>query len=452
MDHSNLQTCQLQAGEYRITLNKRGWSNYSKQRSPVFYGIYSEIETASMRLQFNVNHELVRAEGRGKGWPSDLEFLKRTAGNDWVYYSTGGYTGSWETLSGGVSQTPVLFRIPEPYSEVFKTTGEYYLPNLSYDSNAIIGREPFNSLAVRKIVDGWYKELEKVWRSSADMPEPFSSFLAAAMENSPEILQRKADNLFAICDGRMSVLPPDSRHVDYNVIPLNISRGCLYKCRFCTVKSKAKFTSLTRTAISEQIDKLAAAYGENLCNYNAIFLGEHDALSTDDETILFSIECAVQGLGLNASYMNGSNAFLFGSVRSLMNKGDGFFNKLNQCGLKVFINIGLESADQETLDYIGKPLKRSRVIQCFERMQTLNATLSNIEFTANFLFDEKLPTGHMPALMALVGDVADTPKQKGSVYLSPLCLTPPSARTLYEFKQLKTFSNNPMYLYLIQRL
>ena len=98
MNHNKLQIAQYKGSEFRITLNKRGQEHYIKQRGPTINGIYCEIETQLMRLQFNLNHEIVRAQGRDQGWNNDLEYLKRTAGNDWVYYSTGGYSMSWDTL------------------------------------------------------------------------------------------------------------------------------------------------------------------------------------------------------------------------------------------------------------------------------------------------------------------------------------------------------------------
>ncbi|WP_031485902.1 radical SAM protein [Maridesulfovibrio frigidus] len=451
MDYNSLSTESFETDSFRITLNKRGENGYVKQRSPVVYGIYSEIETESSLLQFNLNNEIFRAEGRDKDWASDLEYLKRTIGNDWVYYSTGGYAGSWETLTDASFPSPVSFRVPEPYSEVYKTTGEYYLPNLQYDSNAIIGGSPFESSAVKRIVDNWYEELSEIRRVSEKLPSQFRDFLTSVIENSPEQLGKKAGELFTTCGGRMSVLPPDSRHVDYGIIPVNISRGCLYKCRFCTVKNSSVFSSFSKDRITDQLDELATSFGENLINYNSIFLGEHDALNAEDEIILFAITQALKRLKLDSSYMHGRNVFLFGSVSALMKKDEDFFNKLNNCGLNVFINLGLESTDQKTLDYIGKPLKSSQVIECFELMQLLNSRFEHIECTANFLFDEKLPAGHIPAFLDLVGGTTGTPQNKGTVYLSPLCLTRPSARTLYEFKQLKTFSNYPTYLYLIQR-
>lgn len=452
MDFDNLRTETVEGDGFRITLHRRGENAHVKQRRPVMYGVYSEIETESALLRFNLNNEIVRAEGRGEDWPSDLEYLKRTAGNDWVYYSTGGYAGSWETLTDASFPAPISFRIPEPYSEVYKTVGEYYLPNLPYESNNIIGDDPFATPGVRRILNGWHQEIEKVRSAAVELPPRFNRFLEDALRNSPERLQAKAERLFEVCGGRTSVLPPDARHADYDVIPLNISQGCLYKCRFCSVKNDMPFSERSRMEIRRQIDGLAALYGDDRYNYNSIFLGDHDALNTADDHILFAISEARNGLGFDRSYMRGANVFIFASVASLMAKEDGFFKKLDACGARVHINVGLESADQETLDYIGKPLGSAEVVRCFKRMQSLNREHQNIEFTGNFVFDEALPAGHIPAFLELAEGDGDAPPVKGTLYLSPLCLSRPSPETLFAFKQLKTFSMFATYLYIIQRV
>ncbi|GAB6175559.1 hypothetical protein JCM16814_04500 [Desulfobaculum senezii] len=442
----------LERGDLRITLHKRGENAYVKQRRPVTYGLYHEVETPSARLLFNLEGDIIRAEGRGGAWPSDLEYLRRTAGDDWVYYSTGGYGGSWETLTESPFPAQVSFRIPEPYSEVFKTFGEYYLPNLPYASNAILGTDPFAIPAVQALLDGWCDEVQAVRRKANDLPPQFRAFLGRVADNTPQRLRQKAKRLFAACGGRASVLPPDARHVDYNVIPLNISQGCLYKCRFCTVKNTMPFRTRSRADIAGQLDQLAALYGRDLINYNAVFLGDHDALGADDATILWAIGQARERLGIDRSYMQGASVFLFGSVTSLMAKDDAFFDRLGTCGASVYINVGLESVDQQTLDFIGKPLRSAQVARCFERMQEISARHASIECTANFVFDEALPQGHIPAFLELVGAAGGSAQAKGTVYMSPLCLSPPSARTLFELKQLKTWSRLPLYLYLIQRL
>ncbi len=137
------ETLTAEAGDYRVTLYKKGADTYAKTRHPVAHGLYHEIRTPDAVLQFNLYNEIVRARGLDEGWPSDREWLKRTLGDDWVYYSTGGYGGRHETFGAGSLPQPIRFHIPTLYSEIFRATGEYYLPNLSYPSNAILGDQPF---------------------------------------------------------------------------------------------------------------------------------------------------------------------------------------------------------------------------------------------------------------------------------------------------------------------
>ena len=104
-----------------------GSTAYSKMSFPVHCGIYNEIETKDFIFQFNLNSEIFRAKGKGREWAHPHEWLKRTQGNDWVYYSTGGYTG------------------------VFEATGEYYLPNFQYPTNSILGGHPFAQEEIARI-------------------------------------------------------------------------------------------------------------------------------------------------------------------------------------------------------------------------------------------------------------------------------------------------------------
>jgi hypothetical protein len=76
----------------------------------------------------NPNGEIKYLQGLDKGWPYPAEWLKRTAGNDWVYYSAGDYKG------------------------VYGLLGEYYVPCLSYQSNSIFSEKPFDHPSVRSAI------------------------------------------------------------------------------------------------------------------------------------------------------------------------------------------------------------------------------------------------------------------------------------------------------------
>ncbi|MBF0468860.1 MAG: radical SAM domain-containing protein [Desulfamplus sp.] len=444
-----------------MTLNKRGTSEYSKISFPLKYGIYSEIETQDAILQFNLNHEIVRAKGKSRQWLQPSEWLKRSMGNDWIYYSTGGYTG------------------------VFEATGEYYLPNLPYPTNSLLGGKPLNEPAVELLLSSWQEIVSKSLDSirsldgirlleslngkslpfslvetgtkesrsnTEDEISRFRLFLENALANTPRILQKKADALFEAAGGRITVMPPDARHVDYDIIPVSISDGCLYKCRFCRIKSDKPFAVKTPEKIEGQLAKLKQIYANDVVNYNAIFLGDHDALNAGKDSVLSAAQAAYRGLGLKDSYMHGAYLFMFGSVDSLMNADRSLFESLNCLPYRTYINIGLESADQATLDLIGKPLTASQVEEAFMEIQRINMRFGNIEVTSNFIMDENLPAGHYPSFLRLVRERIERPKIKGTVYLSPLRINKPSREVLFEFNRLKTSSRVPTFLYIIQRL
>jgi len=409
-----------------IELNCHGSNEYTKVSFPVKYGLFSKIETADYIFEFNLNHEIRHAKSKKKAWIHPSEWLKRTMGNDWVYYSTGGYSGVYEAL------------------------GEYYLPNLMYTTNSLLGGKPFREKEIDTIVHHWHNIISQV--QDKGMPNRFSRWLQKVLEPTPEKLAEKANTLIDISGSRVTVLPPDARHVDYNLIPLTISDGCLYKCRFCKVKNKKKFTVRSKQDINHQLSRLKHLYRKDIINYNALFLGEHDALNSPPGLILETVEDAYNALEFKTSYMKKNYLFIFASVDSLLNKSRAFFDSLNRLPFQTFINVGLESYDQQTLDLLGKPLTPKKVRQAFEEIQAINAAASNIEISSNFVMDETLPNGHYEALMALIRKSVTRTVPKGCIYLSPLKFGSPSRQVLYEFYKLKSQSRFPTFLYLIQRL
>ncbi len=412
----------------RVTVEKLGANQYTKISYPLHYGVFSEVETPEAILQFNLNGEIVRAKGRGRDWPNPQEWLKRTMGNDWIYYSTGGYAG------------------------VFEAIGEYYLPNTPYPTNSLIGGKPLSLPPVSRITSSWFEMLQDAVDKVGDVPARVRDFLDRALGKTPRILADKARELYDIIGGQITVLVPDARHVDYDLIPLTVAEGCLYKCRFCRVKTDRPFREKSVDEIDDQIVALKKCYDRNLSNYNSLFLGEHDALCARDDLIITSVEKACTALGLFHSTMKGTNVFLFGSVDSFLNAPQRLFDDLAKLPCNVYMNIGLESADQDTLDRLGKPVTVAKVEEAFDRIQDINDRYLNIELTANFIMDDRLPENHYPAFLRLVRDKLPRTKPKGSIYLSPLRVGKPSRSIVFEFNRLKVLSRLPTYLYIIQRL
>jgi hypothetical protein len=157
-----------QIGDLSITLNKQGSDRYTKASYPIRYGRFSEIKTPDHMFQFNLNGEIKFLQGLGENWPDPSEWLKRTVGNDWVYYSTGGYSGVHDSL------------------------GEYYLPCPSYPSNAITVGDPFEDDTIKSAIRSWHKlQADVKTLVSESVPQKFKELLLLVSENDPETLNQK---------------------------------------------------------------------------------------------------------------------------------------------------------------------------------------------------------------------------------------------------------------------
>jgi hypothetical protein len=138
--------------DIKIELFIKGKSQYIKSSYPVRYGMYSLVETSSAKMVFNPNGEITHLQGKSQ-WPHPQEWLKRSRGNEWIYYSTGGYTG------------------------VFEAIGEYYLPNLSYDSNSLFGGKSLQHESVQNVLINWFGILERVEAELKNPPKRIRDFL-----------------------------------------------------------------------------------------------------------------------------------------------------------------------------------------------------------------------------------------------------------------------------------
>lgn len=418
----------------RITLDKEGSREFLKVSYPIRYGRFGEINTPDYICQFNLNGEIKYIQGRSQSWPHPAEWLKRTVGNDWIYYSAG------------------------DYRDIYDLTGEYYFPCLSYPSNSIIGDDPLNGSEVRSAFRSWQNLQRRIkGLISSPLPQPLKEFLMLVAENDAKVLRLRSQKFHELIGGQVTVLPPDSRHVDYEVIPVVVADGCLYNCGFCRVKSAQDFAPRTRENILEQVRNLKRFYARDLRNYNAIFLGYHDALCAGQELLEFAAINAYEIFELESSYLKGTWLFLFGSVDSLIHSEDTLFQSLNSLPFSTYINIGLESADPVTLAALEKPVAVERVREAFARMIEINKRYEKIEVTANFVFGDDLPPTHLPSFLDLTRGRLDHFYDKGSVYLSPLIDDRTRNRKskremLRKFYEVKTQSRLPTFIYLIQRL
>jgi hypothetical protein len=415
--------------EIDLKLNVPRATRYDKVSYPIRYGRLTEITTPGYCFQFNLNGEIKYLQGTGRDWPHPSEWLKRTAGNHWVYYDSGGY------------------------NQVFDYLGEYYLPYFTYESNHLWEVDPFQAAPIQEALSAFHQlplQLKEVLETGRWSGEE-RAFLSQVIAMDEKKLKKRAVCLRNVLQGNVTVLPPDSRHVDYDCIPLNIADGCLYHCSFCRIKSNLNFQVRSRQDIQEQLTRIKDFFGPDLLNYNSLFLGQHDALNCDEERIVWAALRAYKLLDFERSYLDGCSLFLFGSVGSFLKSKDSLFESLNHLPYHTYLNLGLESADQETLDLLGKPLKVKEVEEAFLRLSEINRKYDRLEVTANFVIDMKLPAGHWKALSRLSQELFSHYFYKGAIYLSPLSRVG-RRELLQRFQQLKMKSRRPLYLYLIQRL
>ena len=415
--------------DLKITIDKQGANRYTKASYPVRYGRFCEVKTPQYLFQYNLSGEIKTIRGLNRNWPHPAEWLKRTDANDWVFYSVG------------------------RYHRLFSFLGEYYLPCLSYPSNSLWKYNPFGDFTIQKALAAGSR-LETGLRPLLANGVPFKlkDFVGRISRHDTNTLSLQPEKLHQIIGGPVSVLPPDTRHVDYEVIPLMVADGCLYHCDFCCVKSHRSFHRRSESNIRRQIRRLKSFYGANLGNYNALFLGNHDALAAGWEAIGMSAVEAYKAFDFEKSNIKNPALFLFGSADSLLNAGDKLFEALNRVPFYTYINIGLESADAATLAHINKPIELNKIKDAFQKMLDVNRRYLNIEITANFLLGERLAPAHYTALIELIRSCLDRFYSKGAIYLSPLNASCNRKALLRQFVEIKNKSRLPTFLYLIQRL
>ena len=414
--------------DLKIILDKKGSRYYSKVSYPLRFGRYTQIDTRDYIFCFDLNNRIKIIQSKNRKLHNLNEWLKLTVSNEWIYYSAAGYKG------------------------VRSFIGEYYLPCFSYSANPLFKTYAYDKNLVNGILNDFSRFLDKPGNTqnlSQDVKNKFQLIVSA---NHPAKLQKIAEEFHSITSGMITVLPPDSRHVDYEVIPVNVADGCLYNCDFCSVKTGKNFAVRDKMDILSQIQKLKRFYGPDINNCNSLFLGQHDALNAGADIILYAAQKAYKEFDFKFSYMKNPMLFLFGSVDSLLNSREILYKDLNDLPFYTYINIGMESADQGALNMLKKPLNVKKVEMAFDRMLQINREYMGIEVTANFVMGGYLNDQHYESILRLAKSRLQGPYGKGCFYFSPL-ENPGTTRYIQKkFIWLKNSSPVQAYIYLIQRL
>lgn len=418
-----------QLEDMEIIFDCAGRDDWGKFSFPVWYGIPIKVNWRGYRVDFNLRGGLKRLTGKMSVWPDPQALLKRTDGNDFIYYGTTGYESSYDLIKN------------------------YYVPfNGIYDC-AIFTENPLKGRHIRQALDAFDELVGEAGRHAAsalcDRPRDFLNRVAL---RNRKTLAEEAEILHRIIGANLPVLPPDTIDVDYEVIPLIVAEGCACHCRFCLFKTAGEFRVRSRQNIAAQITAVKDFYGADLVNYNSIVLGQNDALAAGADLLSRTAEMAYDQLNLSASYHRGRpRLYLFGGVDSFLAADDSLFDGLERLPYLTSINIGLESPDQETLDRLGKSLQAEKVRESFRKMQEVNRCRRNIEVSCNFVIGGDLPFRHVEAIKTMLAE-EKTARDKGVVYLSPLLGVSQRREVLKEFREIKMASPLPVFIYLAQRL
>ena len=416
-----------QSGDVAIELDKQGELSHGKVSYPILVGTYHKLTLPGFELFYDPNGDIKYIRGRSRDWPHPSEWLKRTRGNTWIYYFSGRYT-----------------------EDLFDWLGEYYLPCFRYASNSLWDVDPFAEQEVQRALETW-KEAPFLAQRHLEpgAPARITRFLHRLQERGEVAQEKTARELWRVLGDRIRVLPPDTRHVDYEVLPLILAEGCLYNCSFCRVKSGRVFRSRSGAEVRRQLRDVQRLLGQDVVNLNAAFLGQDDALHAGEEPVLDVARMCLDAL--RDSPLRGRFLFLFGSVHSLLGASNGLWRGLARLPCRTYVNIGLESGDQATLDELGKPVRAEEVEEAFRRMLDINQRYERVEISANFVVDPDLPRTHWKKLEDLLARGPERFQSKGTVYLSPL-RGGRKREHIRLLHPLKMRSRLPLHLYLIQQL
>lgn len=396
---------------------------------PARFGRYHELHWKDCTYHLALDGFPKFLQGRGETWPHPLEWLKLSRAGDWVYYSAMGYR------------------------DLHDLCGEYYYPFLSYSSNPIFDDNPLKTPVVQGLLANHDLHCTKaalLVQDAVDLTKEEMEVLSLFSRWNSKAIARYANKLHRIIKANVPVLPPDCRHVDYDVIPLVISEGCLANCGFCRIKTTNGFHQRSIAEVKEQIIELKKHFGPELANYAGLFLGQHDGLGSGIEPVMHAVEQAIDILQLG-QLIKPVMVFLFASVSSLMAISDYTLTRLTALPAKIFINVGIESFDQETLNILRKPVTAKENQKAFDRILKINRSHNDLAISVNLVSGNSVGPDHIPTTLAILSRMTGFDPYT-TLYLAPLMDDFHIKGFFDDLQRLKSMHKMAVFPYLIQRL
>ena len=371
---------------------------------PVRYGIYHQVEIYDLVLHFSPSWRLTHIQSKNQAWPHPLEWIKIGLGGTKIYYSAIAY--------GDIA---ALFQ-------------QHYIPICETYPQIAPYENPFKLKIVKDVI-----------RKTDNLPYIFKNYgfneIANGLFNWRNFY---INGIFKLLKSKVSILPPDTMICDYQVLPVVISTGCLHNCGFCTVKDGTEFKKRKIKDIIEELEGLKDIFAKDLSQIKGVFLGNLDSLHCEDE-LIFKVIYESKRV-----FPKIKNFFLFGSVTSFLKKKESFFKELENLSSNFFINIGIESLDEDTIRLLKKPETQKDIINTWHRISYLNKKFLSSEITVNILISEKFKNAHLDKLINTLSRESSFPK--GTIYLSSL--NEPYKRVHFEMaKKIKMATSRDVRLY-----
>lgn len=208
----------------------------------------------------------------------------------------------------------------------------------------------------------------------------------AALAHVRPLLERAAgfDRVAARADaaryrqvyGQVAVLPPD----EYNALVLQATQGCSYNhCAFCQLYQDVTYRSRSPEEFREHIRAVAAYHGEARRARRSIFLGEANALTLPQSTLLADLELIHKAFRLPpaedrhvpAQWWLGQPD-QFDGVASFLDcfsdRPRTDFDVLRRRGLRR-VYLGMESGADDLLKWLRKPASSATVVATVQALK-----------------------------------------------------------------------------------
>ena len=434
----------------KLMFDYMGNKDFNKYSMVTWLGLPVRFVYNNHTFNFDLEGRIHSINGDSQNsWPNSWDWLQRTPSNEWLYYSYPG-TNSFETYKLTGDHFHAINTWSNPQNRHGFLTASYV--KKAFKEFDVLIEKIRDSLKRDSPVHNWPKQYQFQSEEASERDSKrVKEFLKKAAEKDKTYLEKDGKRLHKILGGNMPILPPDTIHVDYRVIPVLIMDGCGYGCDFCMFHGKKPFRIRNEDNIQAQIQSLREFYGEDLRNFNSVVLGQNNGIAAEKDKINLAARLAYEQFGIENSYFYGSNLFIFSTNQTFLGSDDSLFSMLEVLPYSnIYINIGWEAIRDDCLESLGKPHRSHEVIEGMRRASEINKRNGRLRISGNFIIGENLPENHPYS----IADAIQSTEFCGRIYLSPLQKHSNYYQIREDLKAVKSSASKDLsvLLYTMQRL